>query len=59
MDGGGHHTQVDEVVEEEPGLTDMQRIMLRASAYDSYDMLVLTDEFVNQVGHAGLGWHTS
>ena len=51
-----HHTrtpvlymQVEDTIEREPGLTDQQKTMLKASAYDSYDMLVLTDEFVNQV----------
>lgn len=45
-----HNTaQVEEAVEDEPDLTDLQRTMLKAAAYDSYDMLVLTDEFVNQV----------
>ncbi|KAF5830280.1 hypothetical protein DUNSADRAFT_14786 [Dunaliella salina] len=42
------YVQVEEAVEAEPGLSDLQRVMLRASAYDSYDMLVVTDEFVNQ-----------
>jgi hypothetical protein len=42
--------QIDEAVDGEPGLSDIERSWLRASAYDCYDMLVLCDEFVNQVG---------
>jgi hypothetical protein len=41
--------QIDETVDAEPGLSDLERSWLRASAYDCYDMLVLCDEFVNQV----------
>jgi hypothetical protein len=41
--------QVEEVVEQEKGLDDFQKTLIRTAAYDSYDMLVLADEFVNQV----------
>ncbi len=40
--------QLEEVVEGEEGLVDAQRTLLRAAAYDVYDMLLMCDEFVNQ-----------
>ncbi len=35
-------------MEAEAGLDEDQKMMLRASAYDCYDMLVMCDEFHNQ-----------
>lgn len=40
--------QLEEAVEAEPGLTDAERTLLRASAYDAYDMRVLAGEFVHR-----------
>ena len=42
-------SEVEEAVQSEPGLSEEQRMWMRASAYDSYDMLVMCDEFLNQV----------
>lgn len=39
--------QVEEAVTAEPDLDDLQREWLRASAYDSYDLLVMSDELVH------------
>ncbi|GFH32152.1 SET domain-containing protein, partial [Haematococcus lacustris] len=39
--------ELEEAVTAEPDLSDWERDLLRASAYDCYDMLVLCDEYVN------------
>ncbi|KAG2497143.1 hypothetical protein HYH03_004734 [Edaphochlamys debaryana] len=41
-------TEVEEAVQNEPGLDDEQQDWLRASVYDVYDLLVTLDELVNQ-----------
>ncbi|GFH27154.1 uncharacterized protein HaLaN_25428, partial [Haematococcus lacustris] len=40
--------ELEEAVTAEPDLSDWERDLLRASAYDCYDMLVLCDEYVNK-----------
>ncbi len=48
-------SEVEEAVEAEPGLSEEQQQMMRACAYDSYDMLVMCDEFLNTVSGGGAG----
>ncbi|PNH06639.1 hypothetical protein TSOC_006938, partial [Tetrabaena socialis] len=40
--------EVEEAVQQEPGLDDEQQDLMRAGAYDTYDLLVTLDELVNQ-----------
>ena len=42
-------SEVEEAVSSEP-CDDTHKMWLRAAAYDCYDMLVMCDEFINQVG---------
>ena len=46
--------EVEAALEAEPGLSDEQVAMLRASAYDTYDVLVTCDELLNRRGARAL-----
>eukprot|EP00798_Chlamydomonas_sp_ICE-L_P012587 gene12587-15811_t len=40
--------EVEAMIQKEAGISDQEQMMLRASVYDCYDLLVMCDEVVNQ-----------
>ena len=46
-------SEVEEAVTADEALDETRKMWLRASAYDCYDMLVMCDEFINQVFNRG------
>ncbi len=43
-----HPMQIEEAVDAEPDLSDVDRTLLRAAAYDTYDMLLVCDGFLRR-----------